>query len=342
MSFKASSFVKAQKSHLARDDDTYLRKQVRNASAVYVVFRVLLAEVNSISRVGRDMSSDDNPAMKVNSQRAAQLIEQLSSIQQRISSVATKASQPRTRPVRLVAVSKLKPATDIQALHSPPTSHLHFGENYVQELLEKSKLLPPEIRWHFIGGLQSNKCQALARDVRGLWAVESVDSVKKARLLDKGRGERHADSGAGADGGLAAEPLRVFVQVNTSGEESKSGVESDSADMVELTRFIRHECPNLRLQGLMTIGAIARSKATTAETENEDFKGLRKARDKVAGDLGVEPSELELSMGMSEDFEGAIAMGSDEVRVGSTIFGERPSKSEAKVLEDSAENNDAN
>src|SRR5271155_2377519 len=162
------------------------------------------------------MSSEDNPNMKVNSQRASQLIEQLSSVQRRISSVAAKTSRSSAKPVRLVAVSKLKPATDILALHSPPTSHLHFGENYVQELLEKSRLLPPEIRWHFIGGLQSNKCQTLAREVRGLWAVESVDSVKKARLLDKGRGEQQADHGVESKERSERELLRVFIQVNTS------------------------------------------------------------------------------------------------------------------------------
>ena len=263
--------------------------------------------------------------MKVNPQRASQLIEQLSSVQHRISSVTAKSSI--SNPIRLVAVSKLKPATDILAIHQAPTSHLHFGENYVQELLEKAKLLPTEIRWHFIGGLQSNKAQSLARDCRNLWAVESVDSVKKARLLDKGRGE--SDPGR--------ERLRVFIQVNTSGEDSKSGVEPDSDDLIQLCKFVRDECPKLKLQGLMTIGAIARSQATTAETENEDFVLLRDTRDKVAQELGVEKSELELSMGMSEDFEGAIALGSDEVRVGSTIFGERPPKKEAKVLEQTEE-----
>jgi PLP dependent protein len=78
----------------------------------------------------------------------------------------------------------------------------------------------------------------------------------------------------------------------------------------------------------MTIGAIARSKATTPETENEDFLALRRERDAVAKELG---EELELSMGMSDDFEGAIQQGSDEVRVGSTIFGERPSKTDFKI-----------
>lgn len=261
--------------------------------------------------------------MRINPQRASQLIENLSSVTSRISAVTS--SHKISRPIRLVAVSKLKPATDILALHNAPTSHLHFGENYLQELLEKSTLLPPEIRWHFIGGLQSNKCQTLARDVRGLWCVESVDSIKKANLLQKGRAER-----AEKEAGL--EKLRIFVQVNTSGEDSKSGVEPGE-EVTALCRHIREKCENLKLQGLMTIGAIARSKATTAETENEDFVRLKEIRDEVAKELGLAESELELSMGMSEDFEGAIAMGSDEVRVGSTIFGERPPKKEAKILE---------
>jgi uncharacterized pyridoxal phosphate-containing UPF0001 family protein len=80
----------------------------------------------------------------------------------------------------------------------------------------------------------------------------------------------------------------------------------------------------------MTIGAIARSKVTTTETENEDFLTLRRERDTVAKELG---EELELSMGMSDDFEGAIQHGSDEVRVGSTIFGERPAKADFKITE---------
>ena len=171
--------------------------------------------------------------------------------------------------------------------------------------------------------------------MRGLWAVESVDSQKKAGLLEKGWNarseemkradlERENDADGGADG-----RLRVFVQVNTSGEENKSGIDpGDPA--TALCRFIREKCPALKLQGVMTIGAIARSRATTAETENEDFLTLREVRDRIVGELGLEG--LELSMGMSEDFEGAIKLGSDEVRVGTTIFGERPPKAEARVV----------
>lgn len=100
-----------------------------------------------------------------------------------------------------------------------------------------------------------------------------------------------------------------------------------------LCREILETCTSLHLLGLMTIGAIARSKATTAETENEDFVTLKEQRDLVAKELGLDPESLELSMGMSEDFEGAVRLGSGEVRVGSTIFGERPAKADAKIKE---------
>ncbi|EDN11299.1 hypothetical protein HCAG_07752 [Histoplasma mississippiense (nom. inval.)] len=174
--------------------------------------------------------------------RATTLVTNLSAVTARITSASASANASQTRPqaqrpqcpVRLVAVSKLKPASDIQILHEYNPA-LHFGENYLQELLEKSKILPPGIRWHFIGGLQSNKCVTLARDVRGLWAVESVDSEKKASLLDRGWGERGTQAGVGedaatttaaasalegGDAGADGDRLRVFVQVNTSGEDS--------------------------------------------------------------------------------------------------------------------------
>jgi pyridoxal phosphate enzyme (YggS family) len=150
--------------------------------------------------------------------------------------------------------------------------------------------------------------------------VSSVDTAKKAHLLNSTRAS------------ASLSPLSIHVQVNTSGEEAKSGC-APGADTVALCRDILENCPSLRLIGLMTIGAIARSKATTAETENEDFVALKEQRDLVAKELGLEESRLELSMGMSEDFEGAIKMGSGEVRVGSTIFGQRPAKADAKIKE---------
>ncbi|KAF2673239.1 hypothetical protein BT63DRAFT_383154 [Microthyrium microscopicum] len=265
------------------------------------------------------MSSEDD--MQFTPQRATQLLENLKSIITKIEAIK------RPQPVRLVLVSKLKPASDVAALHSsssdsslPSTFRpTHFGENYVQELTDKAARLPRSIQWHFIGGLQSNKAKNLAT-IPNLWCVSSVDSVKKADLLNTGRGSIE-------DG----EPLRVKVQVNTSGEESKAGVEPGEQS-VALCRHVKEECPHLKLAGLMTIGAIARSKATTKETENEDFACLVEERARVAKELEVPEEEIELSMGMSADYEGAIVHGSNEVRVGSSIFGERPpktSKSEA-------------
>lgn len=171
----------------------------------------------------------------------------------------------------------------------------------------------------------------MAEQIPNLWCVSSVDGIKKADQLEKGRAalvknitEAGEDEASFGEGEGFERQLRVLVQVNTSGEASKSGVEPN--DTLELCRHIRERCPHLRLAGLMTIGAIARSQQTTPETENEDFICLRETRDKVAERLGIVKEDLDLSMGMSSDFEGAIVQGSDEVRIGSTIFGERPSK----------------
>ena len=194
----------------------------------------------------------------------------------------------------------------------------------------KARILPRSIHWHMIGGLQTNKCRPLAEQVPNLYSVNSVDTIKKADELNKGRGK--ASSPSSSSEASSPSRLRVFVQVNTSGEDSKSGVEPDR-NCEELCRHIQEQCPHLQLAGLMTIGAIARSQAATTENgENEDFVTLREVRDRVATALGIEKKEeLELSMGMSADFEAAIKQGSDEVRVGTTIFGERPAKKDAVI-----------
>ena len=160
--------------------------------------------------------------------------------------------------------------------------------------------------------------------------MESVDTTKKADQLEKGR---HAL--VENDKQYEDVPLRIFVQVNTSGETEKSGVEPD--DAFSLCKHIKEDCPHLKLQGIMTIGAIARSQGAKEGHENEDFIRLKEVRDDVARKLGIDQKELELSMGMSEDFESAIRCGSDEVRVGSTIFGERPAKKDAQIKENVVE-----
>ena len=156
-----------------------------------------------------------------------------------------------------------------------------------------------------------------------------MDTVKKADALEKGR-EALLQSEKGK--GWEDVPLRVCVQVNTSGEAEKSGVEPSEA--AALCKHIKEKCSHLKLQGLMTIGAIARSQAAKeGEDENEDFVRLREVRDQVAKELGL-GEVLELSMGMSQDWESAVRCGSDEVRVGSTIFGERPSRKDAKIVDE--------
>lgn len=181
-----------------------------------------------------------------------------------------------------------------------------------------------------IGGLQTNKCKPLAEQVANLYCVSSVDTAKKADALEKGRAVLAANE-------ELETKLRVLVQVNTSGEESKSGIEPGGA--AGICRHIKEKCPHLQLAGLMTIGAIARSQeATTEDSVNEDFVSLKQTRDTVAKDLGIDANELELSMGMSSDFEAAIAQGSDEVRIGTTIFGERPAKKDARITTDVNEN----
>lgn len=204
--------------------------------------------------------------------------------------------------VRLVAVSKTKPVSYIQALYD--VGHRHFGENYFQELVEKSAELPSDICWHFIGHLQSQKAKQIVQKVPNLYLLETVDSIKLADKLNLAR-----SNVAGED----ALPLRIYVQINTSGEESKSGL-MFGEDFAPMFTHIKNNCPFLKIVGLMTIGETG---------DSECFQRLVQCRDEAAAVLGVESGALELSMGMSGDFEEAIMAGSTSVRVGSSLFGAR-------------------
>ena len=215
--------------------------------------------------------------------------------------------------VRLVAVSKTKPLSYIKEAYYESGQKV-FGENYAQELEEKAKEMGEDenykndIQWHFIGGLQSNKAAKLVKNVvpYGKLVVETVNSEKVANKLDNAM----ANNFPGDD---KDQPrlLDIFVQVNTSGEESKSGVNVDES--IELCKHVQN-CKHLNLKGVMTIGAPG---------DVDCLESLGKCRDLVAEALSLDPSSIELSMGMSGDFETAIAKGSTNVRVGSTIFGQR-------------------
>jgi pyridoxal phosphate enzyme (YggS family) len=224
----------------------------------------------------------------------------LASIRERVAGAAQSAG--RDAAPRLVAVSKTKPTEALREAYD--AGQRDFGENYVQELVGKAPQLPTDVSWRFIGKLQSNKAKVLVHGVPSLAVVETLDSTKLANKLQ---------AACDALTPARAEPLGVMVQVNTSPwEGTKSGVPADEA--VALARHVVEACPGLRLVGLMTIGAAGDASC---------FETLRACRAEVAAALGVPPASLELSMGMSGDFEQAIAAGSDSVRVGSSIFGAR-------------------
>jgi len=212
-------------------------------------------------------------------------------------------------PPRLVAVSKTKPIEMIIEAYN--SGHRDFGENYVQELDEKShsqEILSkcPEIRWHFIGNCQTNKVNKLM----GCPRLTLVETVTSAKLASKMNAQIKDGS-----------PVGVFVQVNTSGEENKNGIEPPN--VTETVKHILENCPKLKFSGLMTIGDLGNSVAASSQGSNPDFETLRNVRRAVAEATKLREEDIELSMGMSKDFEEAIRMGSTNVRVGSSIFGAR-------------------
>ncbi|XP_060199861.1 uncharacterized protein LOC132628133 isoform X2 [Lycium barbarum] len=220
----------------------------------------------------------------------------LRSVFHRVRQAAEKSGR-RAEDVRVIAVSKTKPISLITQVYE--AGHRCFGENYVQEIIQKAPELPEDIEWHYIGHLQSNKVKQLLTAVPNLAMVHGVDNPKLDRAVSS----------------IGRQHLKVLVQVNTSGEESKSGV--DPSNCIELAKRVKLDCPNLEFSGLMTIG---RPDYTSTP---ENFKTLLNCRSEVCKVLGMSESRCELSMGMSSDFELAIEMGSTNVRIGSTIFGPR-------------------
>jgi len=240
--------------------------------------------------------------------------ENLSFVRDKIEEATKKRQEkdPQYQPPRLVSVSKTKPVSDIIDAYS--WGQRHFGENYIQELVEKSadkQILEtcPDICWHFIGHLQRNKVNKLT-SVKNLFMVETIDSTKLADALNTSWGRLNK-----------TDKLKVLVQVNTSREENKSGVVDTDVDL--LFCHIQDNCPNLEAVGLMTIGAY---NYDLSLGPNPDFLSLVESHKELCSKLPKRKG-LELSMGMSSDFEHAIELGSTNIRVGSTIFGPRASKS---------------
>ncbi len=216
--------------------------------------------------------------------------------------LASEKIQRRPEEITVLAVSKTRPARDIREAHQCGLNQ--FGENYIQEALEKITALSDlSLSWHFIGPIQSNKTRAIASHFH--W-VHSVDRLKIARRLSEQRPPE-------------LPPIAVCLQVNISGETSKSGVDLDVLPELALQTA---KLPGLRLRGLMAIPA----PSSDTHAQHQAFSQLRSALDTLNNLLPPvdgKPALDTLSMGMSGDLEAAIAEGSTLIRVGTDIFGPR-------------------
>ena len=221
-------------------------------------------------------------------------------IHQQIAAACARCGRdPRT--VRLVAVSKTKPAAMVE--EAAAAGQLLFGESYVQEFTAKVEEVRSPVEWHFIGGLQSNKVKYLRGKVS---LIHSVDRLSLAREVDR----QWARLGKRAD---------VLIQVNLGAEESKSG--SAEEETLDLVREVS-QLPHLRIRGLMAIPPYMED----LEGVRPYFRRLRGLAEEIAGREMPGVEMVELSMGMSHDFEVAVEEGATLVRVGTAIFGERSKK----------------
>ena len=198
--------------------------------------------------------------------------------------------------VKLVTVSKTNPAEKIKDVYD--LGQRAFGENKVQELLEKQPVLPDDIEWHLIGHLQTNKVKFIAGFIS---MIESVDSEKLLKEIDKEalKNERK---------------INVLLQVKIAKEETKFGLTVDEAKDI-FNKYLDENYPNIEIKGLMGMASFVENESQI----REEFGILKQLFDELSH---LKPLET-LSMGMSGDFPLAIECGSNSVRVGSAIFGER-------------------
>ena len=223
------------------------------------------------------------------------LADNIAKLQQRVRLGAEK-SQRSICDILVLAVSKTRPAEDIRLAHACGLQQ--FGESYLQEALEKmAQLEDLDLVWHFIGPIQSNKTRAIAAHFD--W-VHGVDRLKIARRLSEQRPAYLA-------------PLQLCLQVNISGEKSKSG-----ASLEQLPQLAREiiTLPRLQLRGLMAIPAAS----ADTRAQRESFARLRAALLELQA---IAPAMDTLSMGMSGDLEAAIAEGATILRIGTDLFGAR-------------------
>lgn len=203
----------------------------------------------------------------------------------------------RLSEVTLVAVSKTKPVEDILALYE--LGHRDFGENYVQELVDKADQLPKDIRWHFIGHLQTNKVKFIAPFI---YLIHGVDSLKLLKEISK----------------QAEKSNRIvdcLLQVHIAQEETKFGFDQNELNDL-FNNLSGHQLNNVKIKGLMGMASMT-DNMSQVRTEFLQLRNLFKS-------LQTSNPELQtLSMGMSSDYKIALEEGSNMVRIGSLLFGER-------------------
>jgi pyridoxal phosphate enzyme (YggS family) len=208
------------------------------------------------------------------------------------------AAELAAKNVTLVAVSKIKPVSDILAMYD--LGQRDFGENYVQELEEKHKALPADTRWHFIGHLQSNKVKYIAEFVH---LIHGVDSLKLLKEIDK-------------QGRRCNRVIACLLQVHIAQEETKFGLDEN-----ELDEIVSHlgQLPNLRVRGLMGMASFSED----MEKVRTELKYMKTLFDRYGQSPRLHHPWSILSMGMSSDYQVAIEEGSTMVRIGSLLFGRR-------------------
>ena len=202
----------------------------------------------------------------------------------------------------LVAVSKTKPSEDIRELYA--LGHRDFGENYVQELVKKQAELPQDIRWHFIGHLQSNKIKMIAPYVH---MIHGVDSTKLLEALDK-------------EGRKLNKKINCLLQVHIAKEETKFGFDLVEARQAAAICFLENKYENVQLCGIMGMASFSEDEALL----KQEFGALKTLYDEIRSIYGTDAAAFNtLSMGMSGDYPIALASGSNMIRVGSLLFGAR-------------------
>lgn len=209
----------------------------------------------------------------------------------------------KDKDVTLVAVSKKKPVEDIKAAYE--LGQRHFGENYVQELVEKQPELPSDIHWHYIGHLQSNKVRYIAPFIH---LVHAVDSFKLLKEVNK----QAVKNGRNID---------VLLQLHIADEDTKHGLQKEELiEVVEKFEANNNELQNVRICGLMGMATFT----DDIEQVSNEFKELKNFFTFIKDSYFLaKPWFKECSMGMSGDYEVAVEEGSTMVRIGSMIFGER-------------------